>query len=178
MVAKEHATRVAGVSEATTRAKRRRRSLRTDPKKRFLPPQKPKVKNVDYMSDSGAEFGAEFGAAEYDGVMVGIPQIATLATLASQTVTVQVTQDFRAERLILNATGRTALMEVTQISISSTDQNRGDGPIPAEVFTPDASHRLRGTIVQPGVGIRITYRNGTAGNVLNIGGAFFGPAVA
>lgn len=140
--------------------------------------------DLDALIDSyGAEFsgyGAEFGAAGdqyssgYDGVVAGF-QGASIAAGATGQVRVQVTQKFRAERLILDAATRAAGVQVTQISISSVDQNRGDGPVPAEVFTADATHRLRGTIVEPGVGILLTFNNGTAGAVVPAG-AFFGPA--
>lgn len=131
---------------------------------------------MDSYDDDAGEFGADFGEESFDGVMVGIP-LTSIATLLSAQIRINVTQKFRAERLILNAAGRTALVDVTQVSISSIDQNRGDGPVPGEVFTPDATHRLRGTIVDPGVGIVLTVFNGSAGTVV-IGGGFFGPAVA
>ena len=135
----------------------------------------------DYMSDAGAEFGAEFGASDrYDGIVVGIPETA-IATGVTTTITIQVTQPFRAERLILGGlvlageTLQAQALEVEQISISSEDQNRGDGPVPGDLFSADATHRLRGTIVQPGVGIRLTLSNPTAATI-TARGAFFGPA--
>lgn len=129
--------------------------------------------------DTGAEFGAEFGASapalNLDGVIVGIPET-SIATGVRVNITVNVTQPFRAERLILNAAGQTALVNIEQISISSKEQNISPGPVPGSVFSADATHRLRGTIVRPGVGIQMTVFNGSAGTIV-FGGAFFGPAL-
>jgi len=128
-------------------------------------------------SDTGAEFGAEFGAespVNLDSVVVGIPET-SIPTLTRVNITVNVTQLFRAERLILNAAGQTALVNIEQIRISSKEQNISAGPIPGSVFSADATHRLRGTLVTPGVGIQMTVYNGTGGTII-FGGAFFGPA--
>lgn len=135
--------------------------------------------NYDLDAD---DFGAEFddfsgpGGANQDGVMVGIP-VTTVAATTQQVIRVNVTKPFRCERLCLSATARTAGFLITQISISSEEQNISPDPTPGELFTNDATHRLRGTIVRPGVGINITVNNTTAGPLV-FSGAFFGPALS
>lgn len=129
---------------------------------------------AEFDDDVGAEFGSLKQAKGRDYVVAGFKG-SSIADAASGSVRLQVTQRFRAERLILSAATRAAGVDVTQISISSVDQNRGDGAVPAEVFTPDATHALRGTIVEPGVGILITFSNASGGAVVP-SGAFFGPA--
>jgi len=132
---------------------------------------------MSYYNDGyGEEFGEEFGAEapQLDGVLVGIPAT-SVAAAATVVINVNVTKPFRADRLILDAASRAAGMFVDQISISSEEQIISPNGVPAEVFTPDATHKLRGTIVQPGVGINLTVRNTTAGAVV-FTGAFFGPA--
>lgn len=124
----------------------------------------------------GEEFGEEFGGVgpELDGVLVGIPALAVPAG-GTLTINVNVTKPFRADRLILDAATRAAGLFVQQISISSEEQVISPNPVPTEVFTADATHKLRGTIAQPGVGINLTIVN-TTGAPVTVGGAFFGPA--
>ena len=131
----------------------------------------------DYYNTMGAEFGAEFAGVgpQLDGVMAGIPIGTPIPIGGTLTANVNLTKHFRADRLILDAVTRAAGVYVQQISINSEEQVISPNPVPAEVFTPDATHRLRGTIAAPGVGINITFLNTTAGAVTP-GGAFFGPA--
>lgn len=118
-------------------------------------------------------------AGKFDRVACGIP-LTNVGIGATVIIVTNPTQEFLAEKLVLNAAARVANVTVDQISISSVDQNRaaGLGVVPAEIFAPDSQHnRLRGTIAKPGVGIRMTVTNNTAG-AINVGGAFFGPALA
>lgn len=144
---------------------------------------------ADYGSQFGEEFGEEFGAdfgavgaPSLDGVVVGIPLITIPIGGGQQTTAINVTKPFRCERLILIPTGAAAdvaLSFVQQISISSEEQNISNNPVPTQLFTADATHRLRGTIVTPGVGINLTTL-GLAGiaAAVTVTGAFFGPAMA
>lgn len=130
----------------------------------------------DLGAQFGAEFGAEFGASgggdEEEYVMVGIPPT-VFGGAGTQVIQVPLTQPFRADKLMLDAASQAAGCVIEQISISSVDQNRGDGDLPADMFTDDATHTLAGNIVDPGVGIQM--RVTTAG-ALTFRGAFFGPA--
>lgn len=125
----------------------------------------------------GDDFGEEFGdedADDLDGVLVGIP-VTSVAEGATETVNIPITKRFRAQRLILGEAARAAGVFVTQISVSSEQQVISPGPVPGEVFVADATHRLRGTIATPGVGIDITFQNTTSGSV-DVSGAIFGPS--
>lgn len=129
-----------------------------------------------YGEEFGEEFGAEGAPLELDGVLVGIPTGTDIPANGTLTVNVNVTKRFRAQRLILDAATRAAGVFVQQISISSEEQIISPAPVPAEVFQADATHSLRGTIAEPGVGINITFANTTVAAVTP-GGVFFGPAV-
>jgi len=129
---------------------------------------------AEFGEEFGAEFGADFGAeaGETEQVVVGIPPT-TFGAAGTQIISCNLTQPFRADRLVLDAASRAAGVVIEQISISSVDQNRGDGDLPADMFTPDARHRLAGNIVDPGIGIQLRV---TTGGALTFRGAFFGPA--
>lgn len=136
----------------------------------------PMVRDYYGEEEFGEEFGDDGGGLELDGVLVGIPTAAQVPAGGTLTINVNVTKRFRAQRLILDAATRAAGLFVQQISISSEEQVISPAPVPTEVFTPDATHSLRGTIAEPGVGINLTLANTTAGAVTP-SGCFFGPAV-
>lgn len=115
---------------------------------------------------------------KFDRVGCGIP-LTAVGIGATEIIEVNTTKFFRAEQLVLNAAARVPGITIDQISISSNDQNRvpGNGRMPGETFDPDSFYRLRGTVVRPGVGIKLTVTNGTIG-IVSVGGSFFGPALS
>lgn len=121
----------------------------------------------------GASAGVRQGPLSVEGMIVGIP-IVSVGANASATVKVEVTQPFRARRMILSAAAQA--LNVDDIKVSNVSQFMNSSPVSGEVFAADAVGAfLRGDTARPGVGIEIKFSNPTGGAV-STGGGIYGEA--
>ena len=106
----------------------------------------------------------------------GVP-VTNIADGATTEITVPVADPFRPDTLVLSAAARAAGVSILDIKVGTVSQNVSSGPIPAEVFAPDARWtRLNGSTAQPGVGITLSVRN-TSGSSIAFSGVFYGRAI-
>jgi hypothetical protein len=101
-------------------------------------------------------------------VMAGIPQ-QSIAAGASFDATVNVSEEFRPDRIILN-TASWAL-NVTNVRIGTKSLNVTSNPLSGECFARDSvGGYLQGYTAQGGVGFVIQFTNPTAGAIVCAGG--------
>lgn len=135
------------------------------------------LEGVGALDIVGAAQIKQRGAYSIENLMAGFPLSASIGIGATDSSTLVPVRPIRATKLYLDAGFVVAECAVDQLRVGAVNQNIGNGPLPAAMFSGDAvAPPLKGDTIQPNVGAVLTLVNNTAGAITDVTKAIVGPA--
>lgn len=135
------------------------------------------LSGVGALDIVGAASVRQKAAYSIENLMAGFPLSASIVAGGADSSTLVPVRPIRATKLFLDAGFVVAECAVTSLRVGAVDQNIGNGPLPASMFSGTAvAPALKGETIQPNVGAVLVLQNNTAGAITDVTKAIVGPA--